>query len=58
MFVEPLGAGGIIFCKYPRRLIVDKLQYLKKIFAPTIGKTFENNAINQIWSKFGLQRQI
>jgi hypothetical protein len=36
---------------------VDKLQYLRKIFAHTIGKTFENYIINQIWSKvedFGL----
>jgi very-short-patch-repair endonuclease len=36
---------------------VDKLQYLRKVFAHTIGKTFENYVITQIWSKvedFGL----
>jgi very-short-patch-repair endonuclease len=36
---------------------MDKLQYLKKVFAHTIGKAFENYVINQIWSKvedFGL----
>lgn len=37
--------------------IMDKLQYLRKVFAHTVGKTFENYVINQIWSKvedFGL----
>jgi very-short-patch-repair endonuclease len=36
---------------------VDKLHYLRKVFAHTIGKTFENYIINQIWAKvedFGL----
>jgi very-short-patch-repair endonuclease len=36
---------------------MDKLQYLRKVFAHTIGKTFENYVINQIWAKvedFGL----
>jgi hypothetical protein len=38
-------------------LIMDKLQYLRKVFAHTIGKTFENYVITQIWSQvedFGL----
>jgi hypothetical protein len=42
--------------EYPT-IIVDKLQYLRKVFAHTIGKTFENYVINQIWAKtedFGL----
>jgi very-short-patch-repair endonuclease len=36
---------------------MDKLQYLRKVFAHTIGKTFENYVITQIWTKvedFGL----
>jgi hypothetical protein len=36
---------------------MNKLQYLRKVFAHTIGKTFENYVINQIWSRvedFGL----
>jgi len=36
---------------------MDKLDYLRRIFAHTKGKTFENYVINQIWSKveeFGL----
>jgi very-short-patch-repair endonuclease len=36
---------------------MDKLQYLRKVFAHTIGKTFENYVITQIWAKvedFGL----
>jgi hypothetical protein len=36
--------------EYPAN-IMDKLQYLKKVFAHTVGKTFENYVINQIWSK-------
>ena len=36
---------------------MDKLDYLRKVFAHTKGKTFENYVINQIWAKveeFGL----
>jgi hypothetical protein len=37
---------------------MDKMEYLKKVFAHTKGKTFENYVINQIWAKvenFGLR---
>jgi hypothetical protein len=30
---------------------MDKLEYLRKVFAHTKGKTFENYVINQIWAK-------
>jgi hypothetical protein len=30
---------------------MNKLDYLRKVFAHTKGKTFENYVINQIWAK-------
>jgi len=30
---------------------MDKMEYLKKTFARTTGKNFENYVINQIWAK-------